>query len=276
MISLVTIGALCAKHGVNIDRQPVVGSLLMSGAAPSVGAGTFIAPSVGSLVFTGTQARINADPLFSSVLYLTHFESVSGSDDVPIVGPNMTYNNGAARSNTEAKWGTYSGKFEGGTDLLGAGVMASAFGTGDFSVEFWFYSTTTDAQVLFGNASATTEVDHIEIGINDGGSNTGRLYYYVGESPAGIKISTINNVYTINTWNFLQLIRSSGTTRMYLNGSQVGSDYSDSFDFNSVTIWVGHGNYPAGGFAFQGYLDDFRITKAARTPGVPTEAFPDA
>jgi hypothetical protein len=85
-----------------------------------------------------------------------------------------------------------------------------------------------------------------------------------------------------NEWVHLAICRASGSTKMFVNGTQSGSTYSDS------NVYLNSANRPliaSNGFTiggspsyFTGYIDDLRITKgiarytAAFTP--PTAAFP--
>jgi hypothetical protein len=74
----------------------------------------------------------------------------------------------------------------------------------------------------------------------------------------------------------MSLRRSSGTTQFFINGTQSGGSYPDSNNYLAPPTSgarVG-ANYTGSDFLF-GYIQDFRVTKAARaaTP-IPTAAFP--
>ena len=80
------------------------------------------------------------------------------------------------------------------------------------------------------------------------------------------------------TWYHVALVMDKGVNSLYLNGVLLGSTpkaFSLS-SVNPVTLGTSTFNNPA--YApFSGYLDDFRVTKAARytsTFTVPTETFP--
>jgi hypothetical protein len=74
----------------------------------------------------------------------------------------------------------------------------------------------------------------------------------------------------------MSLIRSSGTTRFFINGTQSGGSYTDSTNYLAPPTSGGRvgANFVGGDFLF-GYIQDFRVTKAARaaTP-IPTAPFP--
>ena len=212
------------------------------------------------------------DPLFGSVIHLSHFETTSGStNDDPAVGNDMPYVNSAVRSSSQAKWGTYSADFTGASNArLGPEQSFPTPLAGDLSVEFWAYITTAAQQIFFDiGPSASENPCNMQVGMNPDTS----LYFY--NNASGICITSSTGIMSTATWHFLQLIKGSGTTKLYLNGSQIGGNYTDSNTYTDW-LWIGHGNYPSGGFATIGYIDDFRITTAARIPGVPTGAFPDS
>ena len=63
-----------------------------------------------------------------------------------------------------------------------------------------------------------------------------------------------------NTWTHFAATRNSGSLRLFLDGTQVGSttSYTGSFPSNlAVTV----GDNAAGTESWNGYLDELRITK---------------
>jgi hypothetical protein len=82
----------------------------------------------------------------------------------------------------------------------------------------------------------------------------------------------------VDTWHHAALTRSSGDHRLFLNGVQEGSTWTNSYNQSNALIEIGQN--PSGSQSFTGYIDDLRITKnvarytATFTP--PTAAFPDA
>jgi hypothetical protein len=81
---------------------------------------------------------------------------------------------------------------------------------------------------------------------------------------------------SINTWYFIAVTRSSTSTKLFVNGTQSGSTYTDSTNYTSSSNPLVGALFD--GYSLNGYIDDFRITKGyARytsnfTP--PTSAFP--
>lgn len=124
------------------------------------------------------------------------------------------------------------------------------FGTKDFTVEFWVYPTASGRQ------------DWVDL------NNTGRvLIYHNGTNvsyyanPPNAAVISAGNT-TINAWNHIAVSRSSGTSKLFINGVSVGSA-ADTNDFNfNFAVYVGK---DGGGTTYMsGYIKDLRITKYAR------------
>ena len=147
---------------------------------------------------------------------------------------------------------TYIGStYFGTTDTLQAASSTNfGFGTGDFTMECWFYSTTTNisAQQLLDARTSNVQVAP-SIVIN--GSN--QLIYFVSGGTV-ITGSTI----TQNTWNHMALSRISGITKLFLNGTQTGSSYTDSNSYITAPMWIGS-TYT--GPYWTGYISNVRVIK---------------
>lgn len=178
-------------------------------------------------------------------------------------------------STTQAKWGTTSMYFDGTTNtrLIPSTSDLGAFGTGDFTIEFWIrFTAVNTAQIIIDFRSAVSSVAPV-IGLK----NTGVIYYYTGGTSPGERIT--GSTLSANTWYYVAVTRASGTTKMFVDGSQVGSSYADSNSYVGIAgrPWVGNladGTTPAQNLT--AYIDDLRITRGyARTiSSSPTAAFP--
>jgi len=175
-------------------------------------------------------------------------------------------------SNTTAKFGSTSMYFDGTGDWLlnQSPIPPTTFGSGDFSIEMWIYATTSGTQRWLFDGRIATPADGAYPAIYISSGNV--LVYYVSAAARITGTTTI----TTNTWHFVQVIRTSGTTKMYLNGTQEGSNYTDS------TVYANPGvSRPIIGAAtnlvqpFTGYIQDLRVTTGyARPTTTPTAAFP--
>jgi hypothetical protein len=154
-----------------------------------------------------------------------------------------------------------SGYFDGTGDYLGvASNAAFAFGTGDFTIECWFLTTSSGVYQRFwwfGDDNDNTNI------------STGNAVQFGGASQTAITGSTI---YT-NNWYHLAYVRSSGSGKLYLNGAQVGSTTANSYNSSARTFYIGATG--AGANPFFGYISNLRIVKGTAVytgPFVPPAA----
>lgn len=154
--------------------------------------------------------------------------------------------------------GTWSNYFDGTGDYLTI-PDNSAFGysTGDFTIELWMYLNTTAAdQSVVSNLSSGSGVQpHLYFAVSDSA-----LKYYTNSS-----IRITSGTLTSGTWYHVSICRSSGSTKMFINGTQVGSTYTDSNNYGSSAP-LGIGTYWSAGSAvtsstFNGYISNVRILK---------------
>jgi hypothetical protein len=182
-------------------------------------------------------------------------------------------------STSVKKYGTGSLAFDGTGDYLLSNPATTelyAFGTGDFTIEFWLYlNSTSSVQVFYDSRPASAQGLQPTIYIN----SSGTLFYYtnVANRITGSSLST-------NTWYHIAVARSGTSTKMFVNGTQVGSTYTDSTNYVNPALRPiigadGFNSGSPGGNATNGYIDDLRITKGyARYTAnftAPTAAFPN-
>jgi hypothetical protein len=159
---------------------------------------------------------------------------------------------------TPTKWGGGSMAFDGTTDyLVEPTSVYFGYGTGDFTIEFWVYFNSTGTSTIFSNLSGTASTNpHIYI------NSTIRFY-----NGGGDRITSSTSPST-GVWYHLAVCRASGSTRMFLDGTQTGSTYADTNDYGqSAPLGVGtywNGGAPVTASTLNGYLQDVRVSKYAR------------
>jgi hypothetical protein len=234
-------------------------------------------PTGAKLVLAKGQPVPN-DPNFAFNSLLLHGDGTNGSTvitDSSGSPKTVTAVGNAQISTAQSKFGGASIAFDGTGDRLTAVANAAfAFGTGDFTVELWFYSTSSSKQVF---------VDTITPGA--AGNLAGRFVFFK-ESTNTIKFYLNGNAqdyatsttYTTSTWSHIAITRASNTIRMFIDGVQrYSGTHADNLTLNNMR--VGEDGAGAGGSGLNGYIDDLRITKdvarytANFTP--PTAPFPD-
>ena len=160
---------------------------------------------------------------------------------------------------TQQKFGTASVLFDGYDDHLSLASHEDwHFGTGAFTVEFWF--------CLRGTR-------FIDIFYSHGGSNMpkgeggaiGVSNYKIGYGSSGGGIVGTTTLATY-TWYHCALVGDGGpdgarTIKLYLNGIQEGDTYVCDYDFVQTEIWLGANQHSTVIECLNGWIDEFRISK---------------
>jgi hypothetical protein len=134
--------------------------------------------------------------------------------------------------------------------LYGAPSLTTTFGLGDFTIEFWFnWITTASRQDLFWWKG--TKVGGILWNLS-----ANNVTYYIDGAAINAPLTP-----TTNTWYHIALSRSSGTSKLFINGVQGGSSFADTKDYTGLyEIYSGRDQGAASNWV-NGYIDDLRITK---------------
>jgi len=159
--------------------------------------------------------------------------------------------------------GGNSYSFTGNTNsyLWYAGSSATAFGTGDYTVEWFQYETDTAAFPRPWWYSGTTGTPTYLGQSFEGASTTAAAYYW----PATTSLATLTKTAYKNQWSHFALVRISGKVYLYLNGTlQNVGGYTDATNITNTT-----GNWYIGskattgvaGEAFGGYITNHRVCK---------------
>tara|TARA_B100000902_G_scaffold345036_1_gene350799 strand:- start:25 stop:1272 length:1248 start_codon:yes stop_codon:yes gene_type:complete len=191
---------------------------------------------------------------------------------------------GNAQLNTSIKkFGTASAKFDETGDILLVQNAPLLYG-GDFTIEgfVYFNSSPTDGQGLFvydsqslGNRAAVGPA----LGTYANSPYQGKWHSYYGTQASGGTGTQGNSEATpsATTWIHFAYVRTSGVIKIFINGTQIGSNISwtNSYIANPIlTI----GGYYSDSYLLNGYIDSYRVTRKARYTSnftAPTEAFPN-
>ena len=191
---------------------------------------------------------------------------------------NVIANGDAQLSNAQYKFrtGTRGGSIymDGTGDYLSMDDNSDSnldFGTNDFTIEWFQYLTSLDRFAIDMRDGSNGAKILLYSYQNDGSASD--LYLYVN---SGNRI-TATGCLSANTWQHIALVRESSTTTLYVDGSQVGSTYSDSNNYQHTELLIWENSLSAGNYTPPGYVDEFRISDTARYSGasltVPTSAF---
>jgi hypothetical protein len=190
---------------------------------------------------------------------------------------NLTTVGGAKISQAVFKYGTGSLSFNGSTDYLSVrSSQLLAFGTGDFTVEFWMNATAAGTfvavvgtQSIAGNTTAG--MWRISNRIN---SVNGMYFNYTtGSAFTDITFSTTN--YNDSTWHHIVACRASGILRMFVDGISIGTPTALSQNLTSnQALYIGYQAQDSQ--YYTGYIDDLRISGIARYTTTATFTPPTA
>ena len=128
-----------------------------------------------------------------------------------------------------------------------------AVGTGDFTVEWFSYQTTLSG---FQRAFTVDDFASIDIGSS---IESGTFYYWANDSFRYNSSSAA----TANVWTHWAIVRASGITKVYRNGTQLGSQITDANNITNTVdeLTIGNENTASTIAAFVGYLTNFRWVK---------------
>lgn len=225
------------------------------------------------------------DPNFANVSALLHCDGADASTsfiDSSSNGFTVSAFGNAQIDTAFSQFGGASALFDGSGDYLSVGNnSAFAFGTGDFTLEVWVRIasiTATQSILYYGQPGATASTGYA-FNLIQAASASGNGLVFTSNNSIGGQANTISNAdLTPNTSQFIEVVRSSGTLKIYLDGVEVASN-TDTINHNTSgtheLLIARRGTFSIAYYA--GHLDDIRITKGvARANAVPSAAFPDS
>jgi hypothetical protein len=213
---------------------------------------------IGTALYTSSFPIPTAPP--TAVPGTSLLLNFTGAGIVDSTGRNNleTIGNSAVQT-TQSRWPPGSMYFDGtGDSLVAPSSQFWTFGsTEDFTIEFWFYTSvtvpisgSTPSTLITNYPDWNTWTNRWAIATND---NKIKWYDHTG-NPA-----IASNNFTYSVWNHVAVVRNSGSIKMYMNGTQEGSTQTTTQTYTTTEkLYVG---FVPSGVAFNGYIDDLRITK---------------
>ena len=215
-----------------------------------------IAASVsGAATVTNSNLQL-FDPNFANVSLLLHGNGTNGSTTFTDSSSNALTVTGSGNAQIDTgikKFGTGSIELDGTGDyLIVTGGTGFEYGTGNFTIEcFVYFNSVTGAKIIYDQRISGTETQRPTIYHN----GTTLIYYVAGDRITGATLTT-------GVWHHIAVSRSGTSTRMYLNGTQVGSTYTDTTNYLNGTNrpLIGSDGFAGANF-LNGFVDDLRVTK---------------
>ena len=218
--------------------------------------------NLNNIVLTGTTT---GDAYYPQVAALLHFDGVNGSTIMTDSGKNnlsFTVNGNSQISTAQSKIGGASLYVDGTGDYISSPSTSDlAFGTGDFTIEFWAYRIVGSDNGIFQISATSGGLQANQVtNLSIFSYTSGRLGIYAN----GTSYVSTAFANTVNTWNHYAIVRSSGVTKLYFNGNLV-TDIGTSGAITDTTNYTGTylaiGGYYSTSYLWNGYIDELRITK---------------
>jgi len=230
--------------------------------------------------FNKPPSVLDKDPYFNNVSLLMHMNGISGSKNFVDSSANNIQSTAVGNievSNARSQFGNGAAFLYGngaGNYLAISGNPNLAVGTGDYTLEMWAYVNSDNPFAIYDSSPIGTP-----------GSRPDSFLFYIeaNRQPrfygGGINIVPPINSFPINQWVYFALVRNTGITTIYVNGTGIVNStgfYNDTLATGGCLIGTFVDNL---NFTSNGYIDELRLTKGvARYTGnfiPPTTEFPD-
>ena len=200
-----------------------------------------------------------SDPYFYDVTLLLSGDGTNGGQNNTFLDSStnnftITRNGNTTQGSFSPYGSLWSNYFNGSSDYLNAPSNAAfAFGTGDFTIEGWYFVSSSKDQALFDNRTSASSSAGVGCRLITG-TNTLRVILN------NTALFTTSQAVVLNQWNHIAIVRSSGTITAYLNGSAMtGGSASGATNITDTYMWIGE--LIDGGFKYNGYISNFRVVK---------------
>jgi hypothetical protein len=153
--------------------------------------------------------------------------------------------------------------FDGNADFLTLPSSSSntvALGTSDFTWESWIYLdiTTIPSFTEIYDQRPTNNGSQFNQPVIELTSTNGYAWYISAANRITSGISAVKQ----RSWQHLAICRSSGVTKMFLDGNQVGTNYTDTNNYAAGgTLTIARANDGVNTRYFTGYLSGLRVTR---------------
>jgi hypothetical protein len=211
---------------------------------------------IGSATTTEELSEQVGDEHWASVVLTMHMDGVDGSTTfTDETGKTVTAYGDAQVDTAQSKFGGASLVLDGTGDYIEASAASTdfAFGTGDFTVEFWARKP-ANGQGGYDSAICTAS----------GGSVVGGWLVELSSSRGfvwniGGPVLSYSTNPNDSTWHHWAVCRSGTTLKLFMDGVAVASTTNSTNIVANYALRVG--SCPGTSYSFNGYIDDLRITK---------------
>lgn len=250
----------------------------VGGVATKEGSFTYTLRATGTDPVSGDAAYVEGEftTTIGRVVVLLHFDGADGSTTfTDETGRAWSSGGGTPTiSTSQSVFGGSSLSDPNSDSCISTASHADlGFGTGDFTIDLWIRpsSLAFGAKSFYDHRTSLTQ-NRPTLYLD---SNLLR-YYVAGANRIG------GNALALNTWYHIAVTRAGGTTRLFTNGTLIGT-WADTTNYETSRLLLGEaGDNEANGFGFSGFIDEVRVTKGAArwtenfTPPAAPSDFPVA
>jgi len=212
------------------------------------------------IIVASAHAGSGSDSYTVLLLHADGGNATTVFSDAGVHAHSVTANGNAQISTAQSKFGGSAISCDGAGDYLTVGNSSDwEFGSGNFTVDWWEYRTSsTGAKTSISRDQSTLYVPFIL-----GYGNDPLLVYMTSDSSgaAGWDIAGGQSLgsLTLNAWHHFAVVRSGNTFYAFKDGTQTAtwtSSASLAANSNPLSVCSSQG----GGY-YQGYIDELRVSK---------------
>jgi hypothetical protein len=152
----------------------------------------------------------------------------------------------AAVSSVQKKFGTGSLFLNGASYFQYIDQTPTLIGTGNFTIECWFYQTSNASTSRLFTLSSSVFIQDSSAGF--------KLFW----TPTSTELISVSRP-SLNTWTHLAIVRQATTFYVFVNGVLSGATTSSLSSATAGIGYIGASGVPSE--FFNGYIDEFRLTK---------------
>ena len=207
--------------------------------------------------------------LFANNVLLIHADGTNNKNNHTFL--DSSNNNFTITRNGNATQGSFSpfsqtgwsGYFDGTGDYLSAPSNSNLnLSSGDFTVECWFYITSTPSvsrPIIGSYASNVLDRTYLQYLISYGSNGSLYVTPYSGATNYDMSFASVS----LNSWHHVALVRSGNSLYAYLDGNRNATTQTISGSLNTGSWLTYLGSYTEGGTSYynNGYVSNARIIK---------------
>ena len=243
-----------------INYQASNGVTVLSPSAQVSSAGQYFS-NILSKIATNTWhiegSLLGTDPNYSQITTLLHFDGTNGTQVFTDNGPGaLTFTGNNANpvlTTTDPKFGTASVTFPGtsGSYISCTNGTPFAFGTNDFTIEFWINRINNGCYV-FGNVNVGTASNYtLSITLAN------LLTFSAGNGSSAV--TSVSSI-AANTWTHVAITRASNIFRIFINGVLDFTSGTLTPNFSTVSTFAIGAVGTTVAATLNGKIDEFRVT----------------